>query len=285
MSISSIQFNATAEIQRRKEQIMDRKGDSAFSAVFEKALSAAGDSTQAGISSLSHMGSGAALESTDLDGIFQKASATYGVPLNLLKAVAKAESNFNPDAVSSAGAMGVMQLMPGTAQSLGVVDPYDAEQNIMGGAKYLADKLKMYDGNTELALASYNAGSGNVAKYGGVPPFPETQNYIKKIMGYLSESDLSTQTASYGNTYTDALRSFYGTEASGLYGNNALNSMYGSVALNNLGGYGGLGSAGSGNTSASFNEMQRMMLLSYQQMASQGMQIGSVPDESEGGIL
>lgn len=104
-------------------------------------------------------------------------------------------------------------------------------------------------------------------------------------MGYLSESDLSTQTASYGNTYTDALRSFYGTEASGLYGNNALNSMYGSVALNNLGGYGGLGSAGSGNTSASFNEMQRMMLLSYQQMASQGMQIGSVPDESEGGIL
>lgn len=126
-----------------------------------------------------------------MDEIFSKASMTYGVPLNLLKAVAKAESNFQPEVTSRAGAMGVMQLMPATAKSLGVTDPYDAEQNIMGGAKYLADMLKRYDGDVTLALAAYNAGSGNVKKYGGVPPFKETQNYIQKVMNYMGQ-DLGT---------------------------------------------------------------------------------------------
>lgn len=126
-------------------------------------------------------------ESKTLDAIFQEASQKYHVPVELLKAIGKAESNFNPKAVSRCGAQGVMQLMPGTARSLGVTDSFDAEQNIMGGAKYIAGLLKKYNGDTKLALAAYNAGSGNVAKYNGIPPFEETQNYVKKIMGYLKE--------------------------------------------------------------------------------------------------
>lgn len=123
-------------------------------------------------------------ETTDLDQIFASASKKYDVPVNLLKAVAKAESNFNPKARSGAGARGIMQLMPATARSLGVADPFDAEQNIMGGAKYLSQMLRKFDGNTQLALAAYNAGPGNVLKYGGIPPFKETINYVKRVMGY-----------------------------------------------------------------------------------------------------
>ena len=130
-----------------------------------------------------------------MDSIFQKASAQYDVPANLLKAVAKAESSFNPKAVSGSGAAGVMQLMPKTAEYLGVKDIFDAEQNIMGGAKYLSELIKKYDGNTALALAAYNAGSGNVAKYGGIPPFNETKNYISKVMSTNSSSDISNKTA------------------------------------------------------------------------------------------
>ncbi len=124
---------------------------------------------------------------SSLTSIFQKASETYGVSTSLLTAMAKQESNFQADATSKAGAMGIMQLMPATAASLGCTDAYDPEQNIMAGAKYISQLLQKYDGNVSLALAAYNAGSNNVDKYGGIPPFEETQNYVAKITSYMNE--------------------------------------------------------------------------------------------------
>ena len=127
--------------------------------------------------------------SSPYDAYFQEAAQSYGVPVALLKAMGKTESNFNQSAVSSAGAIGVMQLMPGTAAFLGV-DPYDARQNIMGGAKYIAGNLEQFKGYSnglELAIAAYNAGPGAVIKYGyQIPPYKETQNYVKKVLGYLT---------------------------------------------------------------------------------------------------
>lgn len=120
-----------------------------------------------------------------MDAIFEEAADTYDVPVQLLKAMGKAESGFDAGAVSPAGAQGVMQLMPATAEALGVSDPFDARSNIMGGARYISDLLKKYDGDMDLALAAYNAGSGNVKKYGGVPPFKETRNYIQRIKEYM----------------------------------------------------------------------------------------------------
>lgn len=118
---------------------------------------------------------------TDLDPIFKKAAEKFKLPIGLLKAVAQTESNFNPRAQSRAGAQGVMQLMPATARSLGVNNPFDPEENIMVGAKYLRQMLDQFDGDTNLALAAYNAGPGNVSKCNGIPPFKETQNYVRKV--------------------------------------------------------------------------------------------------------
>lgn len=124
---------------------------------------------------------------TTLDDIFKRASEKYGVSYDFLVAVAKAESDFNPKCVSSAGAKGIMQIMPEEAKELGIDDVFDPEQNIMGSAKLLAAHLKKFDGDTTLAAAAYNAGSGRVKQYGGVPPFTETQNYVKKIAAYMKE--------------------------------------------------------------------------------------------------
>lgn len=115
-----------------------------------------------------------------------KAAQKYELPEKLIAAVMKQESNFNASAVSSAGASGLMQLMPSTAKYLGVNDRFDPEQNIMGGAKYLRQMLDQFDNNLSTALAAYNAGPGNVRKYDGIPPFKETQNYVKKVLNYFN---------------------------------------------------------------------------------------------------
>lgn len=184
-----------------------------------------------------------------MDSIFKEAASIYGVSENLLKAVAKAESNFNSKAVSKAGAIGVMQLMPATARALGVTDPYDARQNIMGGAKYLKENLERFGGNVNLALAAYNAGPNSVQKYGGIPPYKETQNYVKTVNSYLSGAPLSSgkmvekssQSGQYG------LSSLYG----GLSGTSSLLSSGSSY---------GLTSAGLGSYYGSSTEALSMLL-------------------------
>ncbi len=133
-------------------------------------------------SSKSKTTSASSMKTTKYDAYFKKAAKKYGVSESLLKGIAKAESNFNPRDLSGSGAMGIMQLMPETARSLGVDDPYDPEQNIMGGAKCIAQKLKEFHGDVKLALAAYNAGSGAVKRAGGIPS--RCQSYIKKVLSY-----------------------------------------------------------------------------------------------------
>lgn len=119
----------------------------------------------------------------------------FGVDRNLVDAVAWQESRYNPHAISTAGAIGVMQLMPGTARQLGVRNPHDAEQNVVGGTAYLRQQLERFGNDVPLALAAYNAGPGAVIKYGGIPPYRETQNYVRQIMQRLSTT--STYRAGY----------------------------------------------------------------------------------------
>jgi len=109
-------------------------------------------------------------------------ASQYDIDSKLILAVIRNESCFDRSAVSSAGAQGLMQLMPATARWLGVTDSFSPDQNIRGGTKYLSDLVKRYDNNIKMALAAYNAGPGAVAKYGGVPPYAETQKYIEKVM-------------------------------------------------------------------------------------------------------
>ncbi len=129
----------------------------------------------------------------DLDWIIFRAGEKQGVDPRFIHAVIKQESRYNPKAVSFVGAQGLMQMMPATAQRFGLKNPFDAKANVEAGTKYLKWLLKRFDGNVSFALAGYNAGEGSVDKYKGVPPFSETQNYVKKIV------------ATYGKTYHPVL--------------------------------------------------------------------------------
>ena len=122
------------------------------------------------------------------DEFIQEASIRYGVDAALIRSVMQTESAFDALAVSQAGALGLMQLMPDVAAEMGVEDPLDPRQNVMGGVKYLRRLLDLYRGNVRLALASYNAGASNVTQYGGVPPFPETQKYVKEVTRLVESS-------------------------------------------------------------------------------------------------
>jgi soluble lytic murein transglycosylase-like protein len=135
-------------------------------------------------SNVAAAGAGAGPDARPYDGLVTAAAQRNGIDPALLHGLIQQESGFDPSAGSSAGAQGLCQLMPGTAASLGVSNPLDPAQSIEGGARYLRQQLDAFGGDAQLALAAYNAGPGAVHRYGGVPPYAETQAYVQKVMGY-----------------------------------------------------------------------------------------------------
>lgn len=125
--------------------------------------------------------------SRDYHQLLKEVARKYRLPLNLLEGVVKVESNFDPQAVSPSGALGLMQLMPETARALGVKNPFDPRENLEAGARYLRQMLDLFRGNIDLALAAYNAGPGAVQRYGGIPPYKETREYIEKVKAAAQE--------------------------------------------------------------------------------------------------
>ena len=230
-----------------------------------------------------------------MDAIFEEAASTYNVSVNLIKAVAKAESGFNPSAVSKSGAIGVMQLMPSTARSLGVTDPYDARQNIMGGTKYLRQNLDRFNGNVSLALAAYNAGPNAVQKYGGIPPYQETQNYVKIVTSYMGgapiySGKMVTTGGSSGTAGLGSLGSLAAySSAAGLYGSSSssVGSMLGGSSLS------GSSSASGMAGLSSYNQLSSLYGLSGQggygmtgsSADTLGMLLGSATVDGDGDTI
>ncbi len=131
------------------------------------------------------------------DDIVVDVAQSLRVPVDLVHSIIKAESNYDTWAISAKGALGLMQLMPITATQYKVMNVFDPRQNIEGGVKYLVDLIKLYDGDTRRVLAAYNAGQEAIKKYGGIPPYRETRNYIKKVMAAYPKSKISTRTKIY----------------------------------------------------------------------------------------
>jgi soluble lytic murein transglycosylase-like protein len=143
------------------------------------------------------------LTSEQLDAIIEEAAAKHGVDSYLVRALIKVESNFNPRAVSRKGAMGLMQLMPSTARSLQVTNPFDARQNVDGGVRHLKKLLQDFDGDVTKSVAAYNAGAGAVTRNGGVPPYAETRAYVRRINQLYSGSDPMKPAAAPIRVYRD----------------------------------------------------------------------------------
>ncbi len=120
------------------------------------------------------------------DDIIHEASLQHGMQFELIKAMIHAESNFNPNAISRSGAIGLMQIMPKNLNAFGISDPFDPRDNVMGGTRYLKQLMKKYNSDLSLSLAAYNAGPGAVDKYQDIPPFPETKDYVEKVLTYYS---------------------------------------------------------------------------------------------------
>ncbi|RMF90745.1 MAG: lytic transglycosylase domain-containing protein [Nitrospinota bacterium] len=139
-------------------------------------------------------------ETRSLDTIIQRQARRYRIDPALVKAMILAESHFDPYAVSSKGAQGLMQLMPQTARLLGVADPWDPEQNISGGVRYLRSLLDRFQGDLTLALAAYNAGPAAVETWQGVPPFPETQAYVRRVKAFYQREQQTRKGNGYANT-------------------------------------------------------------------------------------
>lgn len=125
----------------------------------------------------------AELLAPEVEAAIARHSAAHGVDPSLVRAVIRAESSGDPRAVSPKNAMGLMQLMPAVARGYGIRDPFNVDENVAGGVRHLASKLRAFNGDVRLALAAYNAGTGAVRRYGGIPPFTETQNYVRKVLG------------------------------------------------------------------------------------------------------
>jgi len=165
----------TPVVQTAPAPTLPASGTSAFASALSLA---SGGTTPVG-----SLAGGSTAYSSEINAAGQR----YGVDPLLLQSVIQQESGFDPNATSSAGAQGLMQLMPSTASSLGVTDPYDPKQSIDGGARVLRSALDEFGGNTQLALAAYNAGPGAVTRYGGIPPYPETQHYVSQIMAHYQQ--------------------------------------------------------------------------------------------------
>jgi soluble lytic murein transglycosylase-like protein len=170
--------SSLADVLQRIEQLAPQQPAAAPAPVQSAGPSFAAVLTSAATPSTTTQSSAAGPYAAEIDAAGQR----YGVDPLLLQSVIQQESGFDPNATSAAGAEGLMQLMPQTAASLGVTNPYDPAQSIDGGARYLAQQLGTFGGDTSLALAAYNAGAGAVQRYGGVPPYPETQSYVQQIL-------------------------------------------------------------------------------------------------------
>ena len=181
MSVTSIGARVE-EIQARVANLQGTPAQPAgsFAATLAAAQQVPGQQTSSiSVSAASGATSGG---TTDFESEINAAATGNGIDPALLKGLVQQESGFDPNARSGAGAVGLTQLMPSTAAALGVTDPTDPAQSLQGGARYLREQLDRFGGDERLALAAYNAGPGAVAKYGGVPPYAETQGYVSKVM-------------------------------------------------------------------------------------------------------